>query len=86
MENVTLITANTETPHTLPTSTRTFKVRPRGAATLKLAYDLGTSGTVYWTITPGAWTGVDNVNPALPLTLYLQSPTAGAIAEIESWS
>lgn len=83
--NVTLTSANTEYPQTLPTNCRKFSIRPRTSShVIKLAYASGESGSNYVTIdTVFYYEDLVGVNG---LTVYLQSPTAGAIVEIVAWN
>ena len=84
--NLTLTDANTEYSHPTPTGTKKFTVQCRTDDVIKLAYVSGASGTTYTTIPEGASYSEDNLNTAPGLTLYLQSPSAGVIAEIITWS
>lgn len=85
VENVILVTANTEVQHDLPADTKVFYVQARGRSRIQLSYNAGESGTVYHTIYPGAFFALDGISAPL-VTLYLQSPTANTIAEITSAS
>lgn len=85
VENVALTTANTEVVHALPGDTKEFLIQARGAATIKLSFDAGQSGTVYHTIYPGSFYALDGISASL-VTLYLQSPSPNIIAEITSAS
>jgi hypothetical protein len=85
VENVPVALANTEQAHTLPANTKQFLVKTRGIGHLKLAYSLGTSGTVYLTIDPGSAYQSPQFS-AVSKTIYFQSPLAGLVLEIESWS
>lgn len=83
IENVTLA-ANTEAAHTFPSNTKAFLIRSRNGAPLKIAHTASESGTVYWTITPGGFYGANGIR-AVTTTIYVQSPVAGTILELESW-
>lgn len=84
--NLTLTDANTEYSQAIPANARKVLVRERtGGADLKLAYISGESGSNFVTIQSGAAKAIDNVYMK-DLTLYLQSPTATVVVEIEVWS
>lgn len=85
VENATIAVANVEQSHTFPTNTKTIQVKPRDNGKIKMAFDSGTSGTVYQTIWPGAVYCQDNIGAA-STTIYFQSPTAGLVVELTSWS
>jgi hypothetical protein len=76
--------ANTEVSHTLPASTKRFKIQNRDNGLVKLSYVTGFT-TVYWTIFPGVVFGEDWINLG-SLTLYLQSTKPSQTLEITSWS
>lgn len=83
--NLTLTTADFEYSQALPTNTRKIGIKPRSStASIKLSFVEGESGTKYTTIPPSGWwhdlIGMPNA------TVYLQSTTAGTVAEIEAWS
>ncbi len=83
--NITLAVANTERIQAITTNARKIFIRERtGLALLKLAYTAGQSGTNYVTIPIGGSKAIDGVF-LQGLTLYLQSPTAGVVVEIEEW-
>jgi hypothetical protein len=84
--NLTLVAANFEYSHSFPLNTRKFQIKPRSSsAVIKLAFTSGESGTSYITVPPGGY-WEDLVGLTSVRTLYIQSPTAGTIAEILSWS
>lgn len=85
VENVLLATAATEVAHSLPADTKVFFIQARGNAKLQLSFDAGESGTVYHTIYPGSFYALDGISAPL-VTLYLQSPSPGVVAEITSAS
>lgn len=85
VENVAIATANTEQSHTFPVNTKTLLVQIRGTGVLKYAFDAGQSGIEYASLYPGAFysesgIGVPNT------TIYFQSPNAGLVLELVSWS
>lgn len=85
IHNISIALANTEFSQALPTDTKKFCVRIRdGAAQLNLAFTGGQSGTTYVKIRRGqSFTSAD-IDFA-SLTLFMQSPTVGAIVEIIAW-
>lgn len=85
VENAVCTLANTEYSHTFPTDTKTFLVQARQNGTIKLTFDAGTSGTVYHSIWPGCFYSIGFI-VAASTTIYFQSPTAGLVLELTSWS
>ena len=86
VENITLILANTEYTHVFPANTKTFLMQARdGAGKIKLAFDVGTSGSVYHTVPAGGFYSSGFI-VAPTITVYIQSPSAGIIVELTSWS
>lgn len=84
--NLSLATADFEYSHTFPLNTRKFSIKPRSvSATIKLAYSSGESGTNYITVPPGGY-WEDLIGVTSNRTIYIQSSTAGTVAEIVSWS
>ena len=83
--NEVLTVADFEYSYLLPENTRKFSIKPRNPGnTIKLAYFPGNSGTTYVTIPPGGyWEDLVGLSA---LTLYFQSPDAGAVVEIVAWS
>ena len=85
VQNVSLPIASTEVTHVLPTNTRRYMLHNRGPGTIKLAFTALASGTTFFTI--HRWAFVTNgLIGSGTITLYLQSPVAGTVAEIESWT
>lgn len=84
--NLTLTLAGTEYPQAIPLNARKFVLRERsGGSDLQLAFALGESGTNFVTIPAGSSKALDGVYLS-GLSLFLQSPDAGKIVEIEVWS
>lgn len=80
--NTTLTLANTEYTYAIPTDTRKVQLAARNAGgDIKLAFTSGASGTTYITIPAGGTWVVDAVY-LRGQSLYMQSPTAGVVAEI----
>ncbi len=84
VQNVTIAAANTEQSHTFPAYTKAIQIKARGNGRILMAFDAGTSGTVYQTIWPGAVYTQENIGSA-STTIYFQSPIAGLILELTSW-
>lgn len=84
--NLILTDANTEYSYIIPTGTKKYTFQCRTDNNLKYAYVEDQSGSVFSSIPEGASKSEDNLNTAPELTLYLQSPTAGVVVEIETWS
>lgn len=83
--NPSIALANTEQSLALPASIKGYLVRVRGAAgTLKITHVSGESGTKYTTVERGAV--LTDLNSYTSLTLYFQSPTAGAVVEVVTWT
>lgn len=85
VENAVCTLANTEYSHTFPASTKTFLVKARTGGTIKLSFDAGTTGTTYHTIDPWCFYSIGFI-VAASTTIYFQSPTAGLVLELTSWS
>jgi len=80
--NLTLTSANTEYSQALPVGTRKFLLKARGVgSSLKFAFATGTSGTTYVSIPAGSGGLWVDCGGAYGVTVYVQSPTAGEIAE-----
>ena len=83
--NLTLTNANQEYSQALDNEVRYFEVKCRTLNDMKMAFVSGESGVTYLTIPAGSmWFTRALVNA--DLTLYLQSPDAGVVAEIMQWT
>lgn len=81
--NLTLTLADTEYSQVIPMGTRKILLKARSSGSdLKFSFTTATSGTVYTTIPAGSGGLWIECEAAYGLTLYVQSPTAGEIAEI----
>ena len=81
-----LLLANTEYSFALPAFTRLFLVQNRNRGLLKIAFVAGgTSGVDYLTIFPGNFAQW-SMNVESPLTIYVQSPSAAQVVEINHWT
>ena len=85
VENATISIANTEQSHTFPANTKSFLIQARGNGKIKLSFDSGTSGTIFWTIPNGTYYGSPEFSSP-SLTIYFQSPVTGLVVELISWS
>lgn len=85
IDNFTLTNAATEYSYTFPANSRRFTIKNRSGGLVKFAYSAGESLTKYFSIEAG--TTYDEFDLKVPLlTIYLQSPSAGQVLEIISWS
>lgn len=82
--NVTLTEANTEYSYALNSYAKKFLLQERGTKDIKIAFSPGESGSKYFTLKGSAVYFEDFVFG--PITLYMQSPSAGAVAEIVVYS
>jgi hypothetical protein len=83
--NKTITSANDEVSQVLDSFCHKVEIKCRTFADIKLAYAAGESGTTYTTIPAGSMKTITGANgqPIASLTLYMQSPSAGVVAEIE---
>lgn len=85
--NLDMSVASTEYSYTLPGDTRKFLVKLRDPrAALQLAYIVSTSDSTYLTVPAGNWYSDDELDTSAVVTLYIQSPSAGQILEILTWT
>ena len=82
--NKTLTTQNTEYDQALPARTKRFTLQARTAVDVKLAFDDGTSGTVYMTIKSGSSYSEEGLDLSSK-TLRLQAGSDGVVIEIIAW-
>ena len=83
--NVPLTNADTEYSQALSPYARAFMIQCRTFADLKIAFNVGESGTVYISI-PGSSSYSFDQPVAGVKTVYIQSPSAGVVVEILEWS
>ena len=87
--NVTCTVADTEYSQALPANCRYFEFQARTEATVRYAWATGkVAGPVapYHTLKAGDCKYGPPINQgASPSTLYVASPTAGTVVEIEAW-
>lgn len=86
IQNVTIVSANTEQSLVFASSTKRIRLQLRDVATLKFAFSPGTSGTTYITVPAGSGYEVDNLALSASLTLYFQTTKASTTLEVISWS
>ncbi|MDH3324127.1 MAG: hypothetical protein OEL89_00650 [Candidatus Peregrinibacteria bacterium] len=82
--NLTLSLADTEYNHSLQNGCKKLLIKTRDKSSIKLTLTSGESGTNFLTINAGAVYYKENISLNLS-TVYIQSPKAGAIVEIEEW-
>ncbi|MBI5970576.1 MAG: hypothetical protein HY884_05425 [Deltaproteobacteria bacterium] len=82
--NVSCAVAGTEYSQALPANTKKFTVKARGGS-LKVCFTSTESGTKYILLPDGSSMSEDLVYLAAQ-TLYFQSPTTGAVAEIIAYT
>ena len=86
IQNVSVITANTEVSCTLPIDSKRFIVRVReGDTKVRLAFISGGTSTNYFTINPGIVFSEMDVN-ASSVTLYFNTNQAPRTIEVLSWA
>lgn len=76
--------ADTEYSQALPEGTKIFDIKIRGHSDLKWCFTSGASGTTYSEIEAGSSFQSPPIY-AVEMTLYFQSPDAGAVVEIIAW-
>ena len=82
--NKTCTLAATEYSQALPANTKKFTAKARGGA-VQVCYTSGQSGTTYILLADGQAMSEDLLY-LNGMTLYFQSPMAGAIVEVVAWS
>lgn len=82
----TIALANTEQSYALPLGTTRIAVKCRGSVALKFSWTSGQSGTVYETVPVDTEYTELYLSADCSLTFYYQSPTAGAVVEIQTWT
>lgn len=83
--NLPMASANTEYSQALPGTVKKFTVKLRSDAAFRLAYGAGETATQYLSVPKGCSATVDLIEFTAG-TLYIRSPQAGQVAEIETWS
>lgn len=85
VENVMVASANTEQSHAFPGYTKSITVKARGPSRVQVSFEAGMSGSEFFTIWPGAVYTQEGITSPLT-TIYFQSPVAGLVLELISWS
>lgn len=81
--NLSLVLAGTEYSQALPRGLTHFEVKCRTLSDMKMAFISGASGTTFITIILGSvWYTKQRIPDGTTVTIYLQSETAGIVAEI----
>lgn len=83
--NLSIPLANTEVSYVFPAGTKRFSLQNRFDGKITLAYAVGDSGILYYTIWPGNEFAENNIHVSASITIYVQSPKASQIIEIRSW-
>lgn len=86
IQNVTLVAAATEYSITIPTASVAFSIRTRGCSKCQFAFTSGDSGTNYITLWPGETYNEEGLTSNASITIYIQTPKAGEILEVWSWT
>lgn len=85
VEIATLVLANVEYPYTFPAQTKAFIVHARLPGIIKIAFSAGDiADGNYLTIFAGAAYDREGIGSA-STRVYLESPVAGLVVELESW-
>jgi hypothetical protein len=82
----TLAAPDTEYSYSLPIGTKWFSIINQSVPVLKVAYNVGESGTTYREVPCGSETTHPLLDATASITIYYQSATAGGRIEIESWA
>ncbi|MCG3175374.1 MAG: hypothetical protein MOGMAGMI_00303 [Candidatus Omnitrophica bacterium] len=86
IENIDLLLANTEYSYTFTQDTKKFKLRIRdGKAKLKIAYNVGESGTDFWTVERGAYLEEGGLDLSGGVTIYFQATHPNTVLELQYW-
>lgn len=86
IEHATIAAANTEQSHTFPAGTRQFVVKASTGGKILFTHNAGTSGSTGLTIPAGSVYESPQFQAAAAKIIYFQSPIAGLVVELESWS
>jgi hypothetical protein len=82
--NVLTGLANTESSQALPSNTKRFIIKARGNTRIQMSYSIGTSGSNYFTIEPGA--SYEDENYYVSQTIYFQCNKATQTIEIITYT
>lgn len=81
---MTLTSMNTEYSVSLGQYVKKFLLQGRGTDDIKIAFEVGKSGTEYFTLKGSSVYFEDFVHG--PITLYMQSPANNVVIEIVAWT
>lgn len=82
--NLSMPLAGTEYSQALSSGTKKLMIRMRTKARAQIAFAMGASGTLFFTIEPGCVYSEENLDLE-GATIYIQSTAASQIAEILEW-
>ena len=82
--NITIPSINTEVSHSLTTEIKTLIIRCREVAELKISFEVGESGTKFFTVPKANSLKLDDLN-LTGKTLYLQSPSLATVEILEQF-
>jgi hypothetical protein len=85
IDNYTILLANTEYFYDFPTNTKEFIIQNTGTVLIRLSYNVGESGTKYWSLYPGQIFEKKNIERA-NTRIYFQAIKANQRLELMSWS
>jgi hypothetical protein len=83
--NIPLATAGNEYPYTIPNNTVKLQFRGRLSSSIRYAFSVNGTNTVYYTVSRGAIEKFDSVN-MVGQTIYFQSDKNGEVIEITGFN
>jgi hypothetical protein len=86
IQTITITNSNTEQSVSLPSSVRRYEIQVYSLGHLKVAHTSGASSTDYLEIGKGCYLVDDEIEPAGPITLYVQSSATGVVARVRYWT
>lgn len=86
LANEVIASAGVEQSYAFPLSTKFFLIKNRADSVIQYSYVSTESGTNYRTLYLGESLIIENISRSGVLTIYFQSPKAGGVLEIESWT
>lgn len=86
IQTITITNSNTEQSVSLPSSVRKYEIQVYGVGHLKVAHTSGASSTDFIEIGKGCYLIDDEIEPAGPITLYVQSSATGVVARVRYWT
>lgn len=85
ISQVLMPTANTEYSFTFPADCKQFQVKLQSDATLKVAYVLGDSGSLFLTVPRYCFYAESNLTLPGTVTLYFQCTQPSQVLEVLTW-